>query len=120
MENVTRELQELKKEQGPDRKLRKTDPCYPDYMRALEITEELKALRAEKKRVQEDFERQLIAANEKGFQSVPVQAVGGSKNGQSKTNFAEENSQVAHPNPGDHSERNTAAAASARDSSRGT
>ena len=31
LENVNRELQELKKEQGPDRKLRKSDAVYPDY-----------------------------------------------------------------------------------------
>jgi len=37
--------------------LRKTDPSYPDYVRALEITEELKALRAEKKLVMDDLEK---------------------------------------------------------------
>ena len=49
LENVNRELQELKKEQGLDRKLRKSDAVYPDYQRALEIAEELKAVRVEKK-----------------------------------------------------------------------
>ena len=48
MDSVTRELQDLKKKEGPERKLRKSDPCYSDYVRALEIAEELKAIRAEK------------------------------------------------------------------------
>lgn len=65
MENVTRELQALKKSEGPDRKLRKSDPCYADYTRALEIAEELKALRVEKKNVLEDLDKQLAAAAEK-------------------------------------------------------
>ena len=57
MENVTRELQDMKKKEGPDRKLRKTDPCYADYMRALEIADELKGLRSEKKQVMDDLEK---------------------------------------------------------------
>lgn len=57
MEIVTRELQELKKKEGQDRKLRKTDASYPDYLRALEIADELKGLRTEKKHAVEDLER---------------------------------------------------------------
>ena len=80
MDSVTRDLQDLKKKEGPDRKLRKSDPCYADYLRALEIAEELKAVRAEKLQILDDLERQLAVATEKAnvsnFQTVQVQAVG--------------------------------------------
>ena len=65
MESVTQQLQDLKKKEGPERKLRKTDPCYADYMRALEITDELKGLRSEKKHVIDDLEKQLAAVTDK-------------------------------------------------------
>ena len=59
----------MKKKEGPDRKLRKTDPCYADYMRALEIADELKGLRSEKKQVMDDLEKQLAVATEKATAS---------------------------------------------------
>jgi len=57
VEIVTRELQDLKKKEGPERKLRKTDPCFADYMRAQEIADELKSLRSEKKHVLDDLKK---------------------------------------------------------------
>ena len=42
-------MEELKKEQGPERKMRKSDPFYPDYLKAMELAEELKPLIIEKK-----------------------------------------------------------------------
>lgn len=74
MENVTRELSELKKEHGQERKLRKSDSSYPDYLKALEIAEEIKQLMAEKKQVLEDLKKQLLASEKQAqmanFQSV--------------------------------------------------
>ena len=49
MEKVNRELDELKKEYGPERKMRKSDPFYHDYLRAIKLSEEIKALVVEKK-----------------------------------------------------------------------
>ena len=57
MDMCTKELDELKKKDGPGRKLRKTDPFYPDYLKALEIAEEIKQLMAEKKNALDDVKK---------------------------------------------------------------
>jgi len=63
MDKCTKELADLKKEQGPERKLRKSDPFYPDYLKALEIAEEIKGLMAEKKSALEDLKKNNLANN---------------------------------------------------------
>ena len=72
MDMCNRELAELRKKQGPERKMRKTDPFYADYQRALEIDEERKALEVELKQALEDLKK---SAGSTAFQSVPVQAL---------------------------------------------
>ena len=49
MEHVKRELALLKKKHGEERSFLKSDPFYPDYLRALEIAEEVKVLKVDKK-----------------------------------------------------------------------
>ena len=58
MDMCTKELDELKKKDGPGRKLRKTDPFYPDYLKALDIAEEIKQLMAEKKNALDEVKKQ--------------------------------------------------------------
>ena len=53
----TKELDDLKKKDGPGRKLRKTDPFYPDYLRANEIADEIKQLMAEKKHALDEVKK---------------------------------------------------------------
>ena len=57
MDMCTKELDELKKKEGPSRKLRKTDAFYPDYLRALEIAEEIKQLMADKKHALDEVKK---------------------------------------------------------------
>ena len=57
MDMCTKELDDLKKKDGPGRKLRKTDPFYPDYLRALEIADEIKQLMADKKHAMDEVKK---------------------------------------------------------------
>ena len=69
MEKCKRELDELKKEQGPERKMRKSDPFYPDYLRAMELAEEIKALIIEKKHVVDEIKKSQVH-QQANFQTV--------------------------------------------------
>ena len=61
-EHVKRELALLKKKHGEERSFLKSDPFYPDYLRALEIAEEVKVLKADKKTALDALKKQAAAA----------------------------------------------------------
>lgn len=58
---VYKELAELKKIDGEQRKLRQTDSTYPNAVKARQIEKELKALMAEKQAAVEEIQKQGAA-----------------------------------------------------------
>lgn len=65
MEPVYKELAELKKQDGEQRKLRQTDSTYPNAVKARQVEKEIKTLIAEKQAAVEEIQK---SAN---FQSMP-------------------------------------------------
>ncbi len=57
MEHVKREWALLKKKYGEKRQFLKSDPFYPDYLRAQEIAEEVKVLKTEKKQALDELKK---------------------------------------------------------------
>ena len=62
MDHVKKELAKLKKEHGPDRAFLKSDPFYPDFLRAQELAEEVKVLKTEKQKALEELKKQVAAS----------------------------------------------------------
>ena len=67
MDPVYKELADLKKQDGEQRKLRQTDSTYPNAVKARQIEKEIKTLISEKQAAIEELQK----ANAANFKSMP-------------------------------------------------